>query len=113
MCPCGKEKESITHIMGFRYLYIEERDVLEDVMRHIDEYDVETFSVQDSSEKTIAISLEIDFGQKRRKRLMQYGEEKRNEHPNDGGVSSLGVGTVLRLERDAWSMVKTTKASSK
>ena len=28
-------------------------------------------------------------------------------------VSLLGVGTVLHHERDAWSMVKMTKASNK
>ena len=40
--------------------------------------------------------------------------KKRNERgANVGGVSVriLGVGTVLRLERDAWSMVN--KASNK
>ena len=34
--------------------------------------------------------------------------KKRDEPPNVGGASLplLGVGTVLRLERDAWSMIK-------
>ena len=32
--------------------------------------------------------------------------KKHIERPNVGGVSLLGVGTALRLERDAWSMVK-------
>ena len=32
--------------------------------------------------------------------------KKRNDRPNVGGVSFIGVGTVLRLERDAWSMAK-------
>ena len=27
-------------------------------------------------------------------------------------VSLIGIGTVLRLERDAWSMVNMTKASN-
>ena len=39
--------------------------------------------------------------------------EKRNERPNVGVFSTIiGVGTVLRLERDAWSIVKMTKASN-
>ena len=32
--------------------------------------------------------------------------EKRNEPPNVEGMSLLGAATVLRLERDAWPMVK-------
>ena len=31
---------------------------------------------------------------------------KRKEHPNGGGVSTVGVGTVLRLEWDARSKAK-------
>ena len=33
-----------------------------------------------------------------------YGRSVGSAHPSE--VSLLGVGTVLRLERDAWSMVK-------
>ena len=32
--------------------------------------------------------------------------KQRNEHPNVAGVFLSGAGTALRLERDAWSMVK-------
>ena len=32
--------------------------------------------------------------------------KKISERPNVGGVSRLGVDTVLHLERDAWSTVK-------
>ena len=32
--------------------------------------------------------------------------EKRSERLNVGGVSAFGLGTVLRLEMDAWSTVK-------
>ena len=32
--------------------------------------------------------------------------KQRNERPNAGGVSIRSKNTVLRLERNAWSMVK-------
>ena len=55
MCPCGKAIESRTHIVGECEIYKEERDVLEEEMREIDECDMEEFGTLDSSEKTIAI----------------------------------------------------------
>ena len=55
MCPCCRAKESRSHIVGEREMYKEERDVLEEEMRTIDECDVEKFDTLDSSEKTIAI----------------------------------------------------------
>ena len=32
--------------------------------------------------------------------------KKLSKRPNVGGVCFIGVGTVLRLERNAWSMAK-------
>ena len=55
MCPCGKAIESRTHIVGECEIYKEERDVLEEEMREIDECDMEEFDTLNSSEKTIAI----------------------------------------------------------
>ena len=41
--------------------------------------------------------------------------KERDERPNVGGVSMrlIGVGTVLRLERDAWSMVNWLRQATK
>ena len=66
-------------------------------MRKIDECGVEKFGTLDSSEKTTAILGDRWWPQTAK--LLE--------------VSPLGVATVLRLERDAWSMVKMTKASNK
>ena len=57
MCPCGKAIENRTHIVliGESERYEEERDVLEEEMREIDECDMEEFGTLDSSEETIAI----------------------------------------------------------
>ena len=49
MCPCGKAIERRTHIVGECEIYKEERDVSEEELREIDEYDI------DSNEKTIDI----------------------------------------------------------
>ena len=38
MCPCGKARESKTHIVGEREMYKGKRDVLYEDMREIDEY---------------------------------------------------------------------------
>ena len=43
MCPCGKAIESRTHIVGECEMYKEERDVLEEETREIDECDMEEF----------------------------------------------------------------------
>ena len=53
--PCGEAIESSAHIMGEREVYKEERDVLVEEMRKIDECDTKEFGTLDSSEKTIAI----------------------------------------------------------
>ena len=55
MCPYGKAAERKTHIVGECEIYKEERDVLQEEMREIDECDIEEFGTLDSNEKTIAI----------------------------------------------------------
>ena len=55
MFPCGKAKESRTHLVGECGAYKEERDVLEEEMRNIEECDMEKFGTLGSREKTIAI----------------------------------------------------------
>ena len=57
MCPCGKAVESRTHIVGDCEMCLEERDLLEEVMREIDECDMEEFGRLVSSEKTTAVLL--------------------------------------------------------
>ena len=87
--------------------YKRRNDVLEE-MRKIDECDMEKFGTVDSSEKTIAIlgdrwwpQTAKQQGDKISKTFLCNIWKKRKESPNVGGV-----GTVLRLERDACSMVK-------
>ena len=47
MCPCGKAIESRTPIVGECEVYKEERDVLEEeMMREMDECDMEEFGTQ-------------------------------------------------------------------
>ena len=75
---------------------------------------MEKFGTLDNSEKTIAILGDtVDGGQRRRNRkgireakknVAVYGKNVMNAQMLE--VSLLGLGTVLRLERDAWSMVK-------
>ena len=50
MCPCGKAIEGRTHIVGGCEMYKEERDLLEEEMREIEECDTEEFDTLDSSE---------------------------------------------------------------
>ena len=80
-------------------------------MRKIDECGMEKLGTLDSSEKTIAILGERWWPQKAK----QEGDKIRKKFQCNiwKNVMSakcrrcpLGVGTVLRLERDAWSMVK-------
>ena len=56
MCPCGRAKESRTHVIWKCEMYNEERNVLEE-MEKIDECDMENFGTLpvDNSEKTMAI----------------------------------------------------------
>lgn len=93
-CPCGKAKESRTHIVGECEMYKEERDVLEEEMKAIDGCDMEEFGTLDSSEKTIAIlgdrwwpQTAKQVGDKISKKFLCNIWTKRNEHPNVGGVS--------------------------
>ena len=55
MCPWGKAIESRTHIVEKCEIYNEERDVLEEEMRAIDECNMEEIDTLNSSEETIAI----------------------------------------------------------
>ena len=64
-------------------------------------------------ERKQSLSYEIDDGRRRRNRTRTgqanrfyaiYVKRVMSAHMLE--VSLLGVGTVLRLERDAWSMVK-------
>ena len=109
MCPCGTTIESRTLMMGECEISKEERDVLVE-MRKLDECDVEEFGRVESSEKTIAAKGDRWWPHTAKQEGDRIGKQflcniwkKRNERRNVGGV---GVGTVLRLERDAFSMVK-------
>ena len=94
MCPCGKEVlESIPHIVGECEIYKEERYAVN--MRKIDECGTEKFGTLDnSSEKTIAISGERWWlqmakqeGDKISKPFLCNIWGKRHERPNVGGIS--------------------------
>ena len=81
-------------------------------MRKIGVCDMEEFGILESSEKTIAIlgdrwwpQTAKQDGDRISKRFLCSMWNKRNER-SMLEVSLLGVGTVLRLERDAWSIVK-------
>ena len=43
VCPCDTTLESKTHVAGEHEIYKEERDVLEEEMRKLDECDMEEF----------------------------------------------------------------------
>ena len=106
----SKKQESRTHIVGECETHKEQRDVLEE-MRQREECDTEKFSTLDSSsEKTIAIlgdrwclQTAKQRGDKISKKFVTYG--KNVVSALILGMSLLGVGTVLRLEKDAWSVV--------
>ena len=94
MCPCGKAIESRIHIVGECERYKEERDVLEEEMRKIDECDMEQFGTLNSSEKTIAIlgdrwwpQAAKQEGDKISKTFLCNIWKQRNERPSVGGVS--------------------------
>ena len=81
-------------------------------MRKLDVCDMEEFGRLESSEEQ-SLSYEIDGGRRRRNRTgigyanriyEVYGRSAMSAQMLE--VSLLGVGTVLRLEGDAWSMVK-------
>ena len=81
-------------------------------MRKIDKCDMEKFSALDSTEKTIAILGDGWWPHKAKQQGDEIGETlyviygKNAMSAQMLEVTLLGVGTVLRLERDAWSMVK-------
>ena len=112
MCPCGKAVEARIHIVGQCDMYKEERVVLKEEMREIDECDLEEFGTLDSSDKPIAIlgdrwrpQAAKQEGDKIRKAfLCVYGNNVMGAQLLE--VSLSGVGASPRLERDAWSMVK-------
>ena len=84
--------------------------MLEEEIREIDECDTEEFDTLDSSKKTTAIlgdewwpqAAEQEGDNNSKKFLWK----QRNERPIVEGVSMRSSNGVLRLERDAWSMVK-------
>ena len=87
--------------------------MLEGEMRDVNEGGMESLDALDSREKTIAVlgdrwwpQTAKQDGDKICRRFFCSVSKKRNEYLVVGGVSLLGVGTVLRLERDVWSMVK-------
>ena len=82
-------------------------------MREIDECDMEECDTLDSSEKTIVTLGEKDGGHRRPNRKgIRLAKNNYVIYENSVlsaqmlEVSLLGVGTVLRPERDPWSMVK-------
>ena len=58
-CPCGKARESRVHIVAECELYKEERDILVEEMREVEEGGIKSFDALDSREKTIAILVDI------------------------------------------------------
>ena len=89
-------------------MYKEQRDVLEEEMREIDDWEMEEFGTLDSSEKTIAILGDSSRRRQSRKgiRLAKRFYVVRVHGTNAMSaqmleVSLSGVGTVLRLEGDA------------
>ena len=97
--------------MGECKIYKEERDVLEK-MRKIDECGMEKFGALDSSEKTISVlgdrwwtlTAKQEGGMINKKFPCNIWKNVMSAQMLE--VPLAGVGTVLRLERDAWSRVK-------
>ena len=78
-------------------------------MRKVDKCDMEKLGTPDSSETTIAILGDRWWPQTTKQEgdiisniAVRNTLKKRNNGPNVGGASTR----MLRLERDAWSMVK-------
>ena len=109
MCPCGTTIKSRTYIEC--EICKKERDALEET-RKLDVRDTEEFGRLDRSEKTIAIlgdrwwpqTAKQDGDRIGNSFYVVYGRSVTSAQMLE--VSLLGVGTVLRLEMDAWSMVK-------
>ena len=114
ICPCGKAIESRNHILGECETCNKERDVLEEELRELNECDMEGFDTLDIiSEKTTAILGDRRWrqaakqeGDKISKNILLYviyGNNVLSAQMLE--VSLFGTGTVLRLVRDARSMV--------
>ena len=106
-----EKRRIITHMVGECEMYKEERDVLVEETREIYGSDMEEFDTLDSREKTIAILRDRwwpqtakEEGKKTSKKKLCNIWKQRSERPNCWEVPLVGVGTVLRLARDAWSM---------
>ena len=111
MCPCGTILESRTYLVGECEIFKEERDALQE-MRKLDVCGMGEFGRLESSEKTIAIlgdrwwpqTTKQDGDRISKSFYVVYGRSIISAHMLE--MSLLGVETVLRLERDAWSTVK-------
>ena len=93
-CPCGKARESRTHIVAECELYKEERDTLEKEMREVNEGGMNLFEALDNREKTIAILRDRCWPQTAKqdgdnicKRFLCNIWKKRNDRLNVEGVS--------------------------
>ena len=82
-------------------------------MRKLDVWDMEEFGRLESSKKTIAILGDRWWPQTAKKDGDRISKQFFHVICGKSAMSAqrleaslLGVGTVLRLERDAWSMVK-------
>ena len=112
MCPRGTTIESGTHMVGECEMYKEERDALEEETRKLDVCDMEEFGILESSEKTIAIlggrwwpqPAKQDGYRISKPFYVIFGRSVMIAQTLE--TSLLGVGTVPRFERDAWSMVQ-------
>ena len=84
----------------------------EEAYREIDECDIEEFGTLGISEKTIAMlgdrwwpqAAKQEGGNLAKRFYVIYGSNAMSAQMLE--VSLLGVGTMLRFERDAWPMVK-------
>ena len=93
-CPCGKARESRTHIVAECELYQEERDTLEKEIREVNEGGMNLFEALDNMEKTIAILGDRCWSQTAKqdgdnicKRFLCNIWKKLYERLNVGGVS--------------------------
>ena len=112
ICPCGTTVENRTHVVGECDIYKEERDASEKETRRLEECGMAELGRRESSEKTIAIqgdrwwpqTAKQDGDKISKQFYVIYGKSVMSAQTLE--VSLLGVGTVLRLEVDAWSMDK-------
>ena len=79
----------------------------------MDEFGIEKFGIIINSEKTTAILGDRWWSQTAKREGDNDKQKVSRQHMEKNAMSAqmlevplLGVGTVLRLERDAWSMVK-------